>query len=73
MPTDHEGEPIDLTKRELEVLRLVAAEKIDKEIAFKLGICERTVRYHLGNINKKLGTMSRIGAVAQAIRVNLIS
>ncbi|VAW42937.1 hypothetical protein MNBD_CHLOROFLEXI01-4053 [hydrothermal vent metagenome] len=67
-----DGEPISLTERELEVLHLIAAEKIDKEIALRLGICERTVRYHLENINKKLGTMSRVGAVAQAVRLNLI-
>lgn len=62
-----------LTARELEVLRLIAAEKTDKEIAHQLEISERTVRYHLESINKKLGTMTRVGAVAEAIRLNLIS
>ena len=65
--------PVDLTTRELDILRLIAAEKTDKMIAHSLEISERTVRYHLENINTKLGTMTRLGAVAKAIRLNLIS
>lgn len=64
---------VGLTARELDVLRLIAAEKTDKEIALCLEISERTVRYHLESINKKLGTMTRVGAVVEAIRLNLIS
>ena len=63
---------VDLTARELDVLRLIAAEKTDKEIAHQLEISERTVRYHLESINKKLA-LTRAGAVAEAIRLNLIS
>ena len=62
-----------LTTRELEVLSLIAAEKGDKEIASQLEISERTVRYHLERIHEKLGTITRAGAVAKAIRLNLIS
>ncbi|MCA9900761.1 MAG: response regulator transcription factor [Ardenticatenaceae bacterium] len=61
-----------LTARELEVLRLIAAEKADKEIASQLQVSERTVRYYLESIHEKLGTMTRVGAVAKAIRLNLI-
>lgn len=64
---------VDLTVRELDVLRLIAAEKTDKEIAYQLEISERTVRYHLKSINTKLGAITRVGAVAQAVRLNLIS
>lgn len=64
---------VDLTARELDVLRLIAAEKTDKEIAYQLEISERTVRYHLESINKKLGSITRVGAVAEAIRLNLIA
>lgn len=61
-----------LTKREVEVLQLVAAEKTDKEIALTLGIAEGTVRFHLENSNTRLGTMTRVGAVAEAIRCGII-
>jgi DNA-binding CsgD family transcriptional regulator len=64
---------VDLTARELDVLQLIAAEKTGKEVAHQLEISERTVRYHLESINKKLGSMTRVGAVAEAIRLNLIS
>lgn len=67
------GEPKkELTKRELELLQLVAAEKTDKAIAQTLEITERTVRYHLENIHIKLSTSTRTGAVAEAIRHELI-
>lgn len=72
MLTDNRN-TVDLTARELDVLRLIAAEKTDRVIAHQLEISERTVRYHLESINKKLGTMTRVGAVAEAIRLNLIS
>jgi DNA-binding CsgD family transcriptional regulator len=64
---------VDLIVRELDVLRLIAVEKTDKEIAHQLEISERTVRYHLESINTKLGSITRVGAVAEAIRLNLIS
>ena len=54
-------------------MQLIAVEKTDKDIAHCLESSERTVRYHLENINTKLGTMTRVGAVAEAIRLNLIS
>jgi DNA-binding NarL/FixJ family response regulator len=53
---------IGLTKREITLLQLVAAEKTDKEIAQDLEITGRTVRYHLENIHIKLNTSTRTGA-----------
>ena len=59
---------IDLTDRELEVLTAVAEGERSKEIAYKLGITERTVKAHLSNIYGKLGVDSRAGAVSEAMR-----
>jgi DNA-binding CsgD family transcriptional regulator len=67
-----EGEGTDLTKREIEILQLVASGKIDKEIAPALGITERTVRYHLQNLSDKLETKTRAETVAEAIRRKII-
>ena len=61
-----------LTRRETEVLQLIASGKTDKEIARDLEITERTVRYHLQNINDELGTITRTEAVAEAIRRQII-
>lgn len=61
-----------LTERETDVLQLIAVGKTDKETAQALGIAERTVRYHLQNINNRLGTTTRVEAVAEAIRRKII-
>jgi DNA-binding CsgD family transcriptional regulator len=51
-----------LSRREQEVLRLVAEDKTDREVARELGIRERTVRAHVSRILFKLGVASRVGA-----------
>jgi DNA-binding CsgD family transcriptional regulator len=51
-----------LSRREQEVLLLVAEDKTDREIARVLGIRERTVRAHVSSIILKLGVASRVGA-----------
>jgi DNA-binding NarL/FixJ family response regulator len=51
-----------LSKREQEVLVVVARDKTDREIARLLGIRERTVRAHVSRIILKLGVASRVGA-----------
>jgi NarL family two-component system response regulator YdfI len=59
-------ENIDLTEREMEVLQAAAQGKTSKEIAFALGISERTIKAHLGSIYQKLGVDSRAAAIAAA-------
>jgi ATP/maltotriose-dependent transcriptional regulator MalT len=61
-----------LTERELEVLRLVAAGKSNREIAGALVISEHTVARHLQNIYAKLGLSSRSGATAFAFEHELV-
>lgn len=51
-----------LSKREQEVLLVMARDKTDREIANRLGIGERTVRAHVSRIILKLGVASRVGA-----------
>jgi NarL family two-component system response regulator YdfI len=55
-----------LTERELEVLHAAARGERNKEIAYKLGITERTVKAHLASIYQKFGVDSRASAVAIA-------
>ena len=61
-----------LSQRELEVLRLVAAGKSNREIASMLVISEHTVARHLQNIYAKLDLSSRAGATAFAFEHRLV-
>ena len=61
-----------LSKRELEVLRLVASGRSNREIAASLVISEHTVARHLQNIYSKLGLSSRSAATAFAFERELV-
>jgi DNA-binding NarL/FixJ family response regulator len=65
--------PESLTKRETEVLRLLAQGKANKEIAAALVIGEKTVKTHVSNILSKLGVPSRTQAALYAVRLGLVS
>jgi DNA-binding NarL/FixJ family response regulator len=56
----------ELSSREEEVLRLVAAGLANKQIARKLGISERTVKAHLTNVFQRLGVTDRTQAALWA-------
>ncbi len=63
----------DLTRRELEVLRLMASGLINKRIARRLGLRLNTVRNHSQNILYKLRAHSRLEAIAIAVRDGIIA
>jgi DNA-binding NarL/FixJ family response regulator len=64
--------PHGLTKRELEVLRLVAAGKTNRDIASELVVSEHTVARHVQNIFSKLDVSSRSAATAFAFEHRLV-
>ncbi len=64
--------PTTLSRREREVLRLVAEGHANKQIAQTLGITERTVKFHVTSILNKLGAGNRAQAVALAARRGLL-
>ncbi|MCI5610878.1 MAG: response regulator transcription factor [Roseburia sp.] len=61
-----------LSKREIEVLKLVAVGMFNKEIGVELGISERTVKNHLSSIFKKIDSSDRTQAAVFAIRNGLV-
>ena len=65
--------PEALTKREIEVLRLVAAGRANKEIARELEVAEQTIKAHVSSILAKLGVQSRTQAALHAFRIGLVS
>ncbi len=64
--------PDGLTQREIEVLRLVAAGKTDREIAEELFISAATVSTHVRNLLNKTGVANRTEAAAYATRQGLV-
>ena len=66
-------EPVEpLTAREKEVLTQLAKGAANKEIAYELGITERTARTHVSNILGKLGLASRTQAALYAVEHKLV-
>jgi two-component system, NarL family, response regulator LiaR len=61
-----------LTKREREVLALIARGRANKAIAFELGVAEKTVKTHVSNILGKLGVSDRTQAALYAVREGLV-
>ncbi len=73
MEKNKDQEMIDeLTRREVEVLKMLAIGMYNKEIAENLDISERTVKNHVSNIFKKIEVTDRTQAAVFAIRNNLI-
>ena len=68
-----DAEPVEpLTTREKEVLAQLAKGASNKEIAYELGITERTARTHVSNILGKLGLASRTQAALYAVEHKLV-
>jgi len=61
-----------LTRREIEVLRLVASGETNRAIASRLFISERTVERHVSNIFTKISVSSRSAATAYAYEHALV-
>lgn len=59
---------VTLTRREKQIIRLIAYGLSDKSIAWMLAISENTVNFHLKNIYHKLGVHSRIDATVIVMR-----
>jgi DNA-binding NarL/FixJ family response regulator len=63
---------VQLTPREMSVLKLMAVGKANRDIAEKLSISEGTVKIHVTHLFEKLGVTSRTEAIATAMRRGLV-
>jgi non-specific serine/threonine protein kinase len=69
---DSEARPYGLTPRELEVLRLLAAGRTDRQIAEVLFVSRRTAEWHVRNVLGKLGVAHRAEAASIVAREHLL-
>ncbi|MGH2713252.1 MAG: HD domain-containing phosphohydrolase [Thermoleophilaceae bacterium] len=67
-----QGHPAGLTDREVEVLRLIAQGRTNKEIATALVVTEKTAGHHVEHIYAKTGVSTRVGATLFAMRHDLV-
>jgi DNA-binding NarL/FixJ family response regulator len=67
-----EGHPARLTDREVEVLRLIARGRTNKEIAEALVVTEKTAGHHVEHIYAKAGVSTRVAAALFAMRHDLV-
>ena len=65
--------PDPLTKRELEILRLIAFGHTNGEIAEELQISVRTVEHHVASVYRKLDVRTRSAATSIAIAAGLVA
>ena len=61
-----------LTRRELEVLRMVALGRATEQIAVELGLSQHTVRNHVRNLRHKLDAKTKLDAVLTAMRLGFL-
>ena len=62
-----------LTPREKEIFKLLIENNDTKDIAYELGISEKTVRNHISNVMQKLGTKGRASTVIELIKLKELS
>ncbi|MGA7407945.1 MAG: LuxR C-terminal-related transcriptional regulator, partial [Pseudolabrys sp.] len=60
-----------LTPREQEIMKLVTAGMMNKQIAGEIGVSEVTVKFHRGNVMRKMGTTSLAELVRMADALGL--
>jgi DNA-binding NarL/FixJ family response regulator len=72
-PPLRRGSDFGLTKREIEILALVAEGRSNQQIARHLWVTEQTIKFHLSNIYKKIGVQNRTAASRFAHMHNLAS
>lgn len=62
-----------LTSREKEIFELLINNMNTREIAYKLGISEKTVRNHISNVMQKLCVKGRAAAVVELLKLEELS
>lgn len=67
------AEKSQLSKREIQILLLIAKEYSTEQIADALNITARTINYHIQRLNKKFGTQNRYQTIIKALKKGVIA
>jgi DNA-binding NarL/FixJ family response regulator len=72
-PAGTEGTDSGISRREVEVLQLIAKGASTTEVAGELFISSKTVKNHLASVYQKLGSRDRTQAILRAVRLGIIT
>jgi len=72
LPRQRGARPNDLTEREIDVLRVLARGRSNRQIADELVLSPRTVQHHLASVYDKIDVRTRAGAAVFAIEHGLV-
>jgi DNA-binding NarL/FixJ family response regulator len=70
-PAARSGDEIELTEREVQILKLLVRGHTNRQIGAQLGIVPGTIRNRLGRIYQKLGVLTRTQAAVRAVELGL--
>ena len=73
VPSEASCDPVNITHREIDIIKLIARGNTNKQIAAKLFLSTHTVNTHRKNIMSKLGVNNTAGIVMYAVKENMIS
>ncbi|WP_410771418.1 response regulator transcription factor [Fontibacillus sp. BL9] len=68
----NESTPVNLTEREIEILKYIEGGLTNKTVSEHLYLSESTVRNHITNINRKLSTKNKTEALEKAKKLNIV-
>jgi len=66
-------QPIALSKREMQIIKMIAEGQTNTEIATMLCLSEHTINTHRKNVLAKLGVKNTVGIVMYAVKMNMVS
>lgn len=62
-----------MSQTELRIIKMIAKEMPNKQIADELNYSQRMIEYHISDISKKLNVQTRVGIVAKAYKLKILN
>lgn len=68
-----EDKILGMSQTELRIIKMIAKEMPNKQIANELNYSQRMIEYYISNISKKLEVQTRVGIVAKAYKMKILN